>query len=403
MHRKLYTAHASLDNRLGACSYLDRASVLLEWDLPARSPAKGDRQCVHEMARFGLFRKAAASPKPFTEDSVFAALSPFRIEPRFVSRVWGTRDLHPWYDWPSENANGAQTEGSSEIIGDSIGEVWLTGDDCRVATGPHTGKSLADLFKAEPDALLGKGVPSTDSPLLIKVIFAREKLSVQVHPDDQLAQKYGQPRGKTECWYALAAEPGAEVAAGLRAGVTQDQVRSGIHDGTLENSLQVLPIAAGDMVLVDAGTVHAIWPGSVLLETQQNCDLTYRLYDYGRPRELHVEKGLEATRLVTRAGKVQPRVLRDRIILLDEAYFCVERIPFTTSRSSTTLSGPGESTPGLSYLFAAAGSGRLTSPSFSPIDLPPRGIIAVPASSPIFAVLDLGGLDLIRISPRWPR
>jgi mannose-6-phosphate isomerase len=273
---------------------------------------------------------------------------------------------------------------------------------CKVATGPHTGKSLAGLFAEEPEALLGKGVPSPDSPLLIKVIFAREKLSVQVHPDDRMAQKYGEPRGKTECWYVLAAEPGAEVAAGLKPGVTLDQVRAGIRDGTLEESLRALPVAAGEVVFMDAGTVHAIWPGSVLLETQQNCDLTYRMYDYGRPRELHIEKSLEATRLVTRAGKVAPRVLADRTVLIDEAYFCVERVPLIASRASTTLPGAEELTPGLSYLFAAAGSGRLTSPSFSEIDLPPRGIIAVPASSPIFAVLDLGGLDLIRISPRWP-
>lgn len=355
------------------------------------------------MARFGLFRKAEASPSLSTGDSVFAALSPFRIEPRFVARVWGSSELRPWYDWPVEDPKEKRPPGSSQPAGEPVGEVWLTGDDCLVATGPHTGKALASLFIEEPDALLGKHVPSTDSPLLIKVIFAREKLSVQVHPDDQLAQRYGQPRGKTECWYALAAEPGAQVAAGLKPGVTLDLVRSGIHDGTLENSLQVLPISAGDMVLVDAGTIHAIWPGSVLLETQQNCDLTYRMFDYGRPRELHVEKGLEATRLVTRAGKVPPKTLADRIVLIDEAYFCVERIPFTTSRASTALPGADEATPGLSYLFAAAGSGRLTSPSFSPIDLPPRGIIAVPASSPIFAVLDLGGLDLIRISPRWPK
>ena len=113
-----------------------------------------------------------------------------------------------------------------------------------------------------------------------------------------MAQKYGQPREKTECWYALAAEPGAEVAAGLRPGVTLEQVERGVADGTLEGSLEeVLPVAAGDLVYVDAGTVHAIWPGSVLLETQQNCDITYRLSDYGRPRELHVAKALEAIRL----------------------------------------------------------------------------------------------------------
>ncbi len=315
-------------------------------------------------------------------------MAPFRVDPMFVTRVWGYRDLRPWYERVADV--------------DPIGEVWLTGDDCLVATGSHAGKTLGDLFRDAPQALLGDDAPSSDSPLLIKVIFAREKLSVQVHPDDWLAQKYGQPRGKTECWYALAAEPEASVAAGLKPGVTLDQVRAGIHDGTLENSLQVLPISAGDMIFVDAGTVHAIWPGSILLETQQNSDITYRMYDYGRPRELHIEKSLEATHLTTRAGKVSPRTLADRTILLNEDYFCVERIPVAVSRGSATLPGANENAMGLSYLFAASGAARLTSPSFTEVDLPPRGIVAVPASSPIFAVQDMGGLDLIRISPRWP-
>jgi mannose-6-phosphate isomerase len=340
---------------------------------------------AEQMPRFGLFRKKL---KPVEEEAVFAALSPFRVEPRFVSRVWGFRDLRPWYD---------------RVAGqEPIGEVWLTGDDCLVATGPNTGKSLASIFREAPAAMLGTDSPVADSPLLIKVIFAREKLSVQVHPDDALAQEYGQARGKTECWYALAAEPGAQVAAGLKSGATLDQVRSGIQNGTLEDSLQILSIAPGDMVFVDAGTVHAIWPGSILLETQQNSDITYRMYDYGRPRELHIEKSIEATRLVTRAGKVPPQKKADRTVLVQSQYFCVERIPVEVSRSSATLRGEGESTRGLSYLFAAAGSARLASPGFEELELPARGVVAVPATSPIFAVQDLGGLDLIRISPRWP-
>ena len=338
------------------------------------------------MARFGFFKKTEPTVSTNGE-SVFVALSPFRVEPRFVHRVWGFTDLRPWY------------EGAPE--GEAIGEVWLTGDDCRIATGPHAGKTLGALFQSATEALLGKNAPAFDSPLLIKVIFAREKLSVQVHPDDWLAKKYGQPRGKTECWFALSAEPGAQVAAGLKPGVTADEVRAGIQDGTLEKSLQLLPVQKNDMVYVDAGTVHAIWPGSILLETQQNSDITYRMFDYGRPRELHIEKSLEAMRLVTRSGKVAPRLLGDRTILVDEDYFCVERIPVAVSRSSASLAGPDEKSPGLSYLFAAAGAGRLASPGFGDLDLPPRGIIVVPASSPVFAVQDLGGLDLIRISPRW--
>jgi mannose-6-phosphate isomerase len=163
----------------------------------------------------------------------------------------------------------------------------------------------------------------------------------------------------------------------------------------------MLPVQAGDMILVDAGTVHAIWPGSILLESQQNSDLTYRMYDYGRGRELHIEKSLEAARLRTKAGKVAPRVLKDRTVLVESQYFCVEKIPVDVSRSSVSLRQEEES-PGLAYLFAAEGSGRLASPSFASVDLPTRGIVAVPAASPVFAVEDMGNLDLIRISPRQP-
>jgi mannose-6-phosphate isomerase len=316
-----------------------------------------------------------------------AELAPFRIEPRFTERVWGFRDLRPWYDRVADS--------------EPIGEVWLTGDDCLVATGKHAGKRLAELFRENHAALLGAHAPSPDSPLLIKTIFAKEKLSVQVHPDDAMAQKYGEPRGKTECWYALAAEPGAKVAVGLNPGTTLAQVQDGIRAGTLEESLNVLPVEAGNMIFVDAGTVHAIWPGSILLETQQNCDLTYRMFDYGRGRELHIAKSLEATRLVTRAGKVAPRQLSDRTVLIDVGYFRIERIPVLGSRTSTSLRGASEDRR-LAYLFAAAGAGRLTGEGFEPVDLPACGTVAVPAASPEFVVEDLGRLDLIRITPNWP-
>ena len=323
-----------------------------------------------------------------TENSP-TSFAPFRIEPQFVGRVWGYQDLRPWYDHVA-------------AAGEPIGEVWLTGDECIVATGDQAGQKLGTLFAAEPAALLGPSAGAAGSPLLIKTIFAREKLSVQVHPDDAMARKYGELRGKTECWYALAAEPGAQVAAGLKPGVNLGQIKTEIQDGTLEQSLNMLPVAAGDMVFVDAGTVHAIWPGSILLETQQNSDLTYRMYDYGRPRQLHIDKSLEATRLVTRAGTVAPIQLADRTVLIDVAYFRVERLPVAGTRGSETLPSPGEPAQGLSYLFAAAGAGRLTGSGFTAVDLPTREIVAVPAASPAFVIEDLGGLDLIRIAPNWP-
>ena len=317
--------------------------------------------------------------------------APFLIEPRFVARVWGFRDLRPWYDRVAE--------------GGPIGEVWLTGNDCTVATGPHTGRRLGTLFGEAPASMLGAGAPSADSPLLIKTIFAREKLSVQVHPDDAMAHKYGEPCGKTECWLVLAAEPGAEVAVGMKPGTTLDRIREGIRAGTLEAELNMVSVAKGDMVFVDAGTVHAIWPGSILLETQQYSDVTYRMYDYGRPRELHIEKSLEATKLVTRAGKVAPKQLADQTVLLDAEYFRIERVPVDGSRTSESLRGAsGERS--LSYLFAAAGAGRISGEGFAPVDLPARGIVAVPAAAPEFSVDDAGDaegtLDLIRITPNWP-
>jgi len=245
---------------------------------------------------------------------------------------------------------------------------------------------------------------------LMKVIFAREKLSVQVHPDDRLAQKYGQPRGKTECWYVLAAEPGAAVAAGFKPGTTLDQVERGVADGSLEKFLEILPVASGDLVYMDAGTVHAIWPGSVLLETQQNSDITYRLFDYGRPRELHVAKALEAIRLQTAAGKTKPVELIDRTVLVDREYFCVEKIGVNGTRTGSSITAAGNSKPGgdsgLIYLFAANGSARisaLASEDFASVELVSRGVVAVPATSPAWQIEDCGGLELVLITPRFPK
>ena len=317
-------------------------------------------------------------------------IAPFRIDPKFDVRPWGSQDLRPWFDVQAD--------------GEPIGEAWLTGDMCRVATGEFAGKRLDEVFRLAHSSLLGPAAPVADSPLLIKVIMAKQKLSVQVHPDDAMAQKYGDPRGKTECWYVLGAEPGAEVALGLKPGVTLAQVEKGIADNTLEESLNMVPLELGDVIFVDAGTVHAIWPGSVLLETQQNCDLTYRMYDYGRPRELHIAKSLEAVKFETRAGKRAPIALADRTVLIDDEYFRVERIPVAGRRTGASLRGDSsaQKPAGLAYLFAAEGAGRISGTGFEAVGLPARAIAAVPAASPEFVVDDLGGLDLIRITPNWP-
>jgi mannose-6-phosphate isomerase len=228
-------------------------------------------------------------------------LAPFRLKPWFSERVWGKRDLRPWY---------ADT-GTTELVG----EAWLTGPQCVVETGELAGRTFASVA-----AELGG-----EFPLLVKLLFPNEKLSVQVHPDDVEAQKFGETRGKTECWYVLEAEPGAAVALGLKDGAGREQVAAAIADGTMESLMEWVPVSVGDMLFVDAGTVHAIGPGVVLLETQQTSDVTYRLYDYGRPRELHLEKGLAVMKGKTQAGKVKAQEIDGFTRLIEQKYFVVDR------------------------------------------------------------------------------
>ena len=198
-------------------------------------------------------------------------LYPLRLVPDFRERVWGTRDLGPIYSSPPSKQ--------------PIGEVWLTGDDCRVSNGPLAGRTLGDLCREFGRDLVGKAARHSDRfPLLIKFLFPEEKLSVQVHPDEEAARRAGLPCGKAECWYVLAAKQGAKIGLGLRPGITRASFEQAIRDGRADELLHWIEVHRGEMIYSPAGTVHAIGPGAVLVETQQNSDTTYRLYDYGRGR-----------------------------------------------------------------------------------------------------------------------
>lgn len=129
-------------------------------------------------------------------------------------------------------------------------------------------------------------------PLLVKYIFTSERLSIQVHPDDQQAQARGLAHGKSECWYVVDAEPGAMLALGFRDEVDRERLRAAVLDGSIVGLVDWRPARQGDIFSVPAGTVHAIGAGVSLIEVQQSSDVTYRLYDYGRPRELHLEDAL---------------------------------------------------------------------------------------------------------------
>jgi mannose-6-phosphate isomerase len=313
-------------------------------------------------------------------------LSPFRLAPFFRTRPWGFQDLAPWYNYKTD--------------GEPIGEVWLTGEMCTADTGPLAGLSLTEITKQHRSTLLGPKLAGQDFPLLVKLLFPKEKLSVQVHPDDALAQHYGEPRGKTECWYALDAKPGAKVALGLRPGATLDKVEASVEDHSLESLLDLVPVAKGDMIFVDAGTVHAVGPGVVILETQQTSDLTYRLYDYGSPRELHLEKSFAAMHLVTRAGKIPPRTVDGHSVLIDERYFRVERWPIRMS-TAPSLVAPIQT---VQMLFVVEGRIRISGISFEgktfePFFVERNQLAVIPASTARWTLSTEGPAEIVRILP----
>ncbi|MBB5328117.1 type I phosphomannose isomerase catalytic subunit [Tunturiibacter gelidoferens] len=274
-------------------------------------------------------------------------VAPFSLKPWFSERVWGKSDLRPWYD----------ETGTNELVG----EAWLTGPQCLVETGPFRGQTLASV---------GEKIGG-EFPLLVKILFPADKLSVQVHPDDAQAKAMGETRGKTECWYVLEADPGATVALGLKPGVGAKEVAASVESGTMETLLEHVPVSVGDMLFVDAGTVHAIGPGVVLLETQQTSDVTYRLYDYGRPRELHLEKGLQVIKPKTQAGKVAPRKMEGFTRLIEQRYFVVDRFELGATKEETvSLDGAG-------CLVGLTGRGVVRTPD-GELELIPGKAVVVP-------------------------
>ena len=306
-------------------------------------------------------------------------LYPLQIVPEFVERVWGTRDVGAIY----QHSVGAQP----------IGEVWLTGEQCRVANGPLKGRTIAELCAEYGDALIGEGNKTPNRfPLLMKVLFPREKLSVQVHPDDEAAQRVGEPCGKTECWYILSAEPGAQIGLGLKPGTSRAEVERSIHENRMEQLLNWIDVHPGEMFYVDAGTVHAIGPGAMIVETQQNSDTTYRLYDYGRPRELHIDKGLAAMKEETHAG----RVLHDGHTLIASPCFLVQR---TKLNNAATYNTRSEARAGIAHcIFALDGAARIEAAGQQAVSVARGDMVIVPAALGEYTVVPQWSFEMLTAS-----
>jgi mannose-6-phosphate isomerase len=270
-----------------------------------------------------------------------------------------------------------------------VGEAWLTGPESVVETGAFAGRTLAAVAAEAGEALLG-AAGGAEFPLLVKLLFPNDKLSVQVHPDDAQAQAMGQPRGKTECWYVLEAEPGAKIALGMKQGATVEGVRAAISAGTMEEWMEWVPVQVGDMVFVDAGTVHAIGPGVVLLETQQTSDTTFRMYDYGRPRELHVEPALRVMKLKTAAGKVQPKKMDGFVRLIEQKYFVVDR--YEVGEECEAVIPIAEA----GCLVGLKGLGAVESGGVEPVELLPGRAVVVPAEVGEVVVRSNAGAEFVR-------
>lgn len=215
---------------------------------------------------------------------------PIKFTPIYKERIWGGNNLGKIF--------------ARELPGDHIGESWELSSHSNgtsvVANGFLTGKTLQEIMVDYKERLMGqKFINENDFPLLIKIIDANDKLSIQVHPEDEYAYRVAGEAGKTEAWYVLNAKENAQIVYGLRKDSTKEDFIKAVESNTIGDMVKIVPVKAGDMVFVPAGMVHALFAGVMVYEVQQNSDTTYRVYDYdrvgddGKKRELHVKKAIE--------------------------------------------------------------------------------------------------------------
>jgi len=223
-----------------------------------------------------------------------------KLKPRLVPRVWGGTRLARRFGYAGP---------------EPVGEAWMVYDENEIQDGPFAGQPLKAALCGLGPAFLGEKALKKyglELPLLVKLLDTAEWLSVQVHPDDAYAhsvEAHTGFHGKNEAWVILDAEPGARIVYGVKRPVSRDELKAAAEDGSILELLNFVPVVPGDVIFVPAGTIHALGPGIFLYEVQQRSDLTYRLFDYGRGRKLHLEKALEVARLEptpVRKARVKP-------------------------------------------------------------------------------------------------
>ena len=253
-------------------------------------------------------------------------MTPFQLEPVYKPYLWGGTKLITRY--------GKRTD--LPVLAESWELSAHPSGDCIVSTGTFSGTPFSQVVLEHPEII---GIGHTGGfPILIKLIDAKQNLSVQVHPDDAYARRSGQRYGKTEMWVVLEAEPGTFLYCGFKRRISLAEFERCIRDGSLTEVLRQIPARSGDVVFIPAGTIHAIGAGMVIAEIQQNSDATYRVYDFGRldangnPRELHIKSALDVTLLEPASCAAPgvrtlcrtPEVSMER--LAECPYFTVDRI-----------------------------------------------------------------------------
>lgn len=268
---------------------------------------------------------------------------PIQLLPIFRERVWGRENLAPFF---------------TLLRKERIGEVWFTFEENFTSLD----QTLSTLIKDHPE-ILGSGADPKHPgicPLLVKLLFTNSRLSVQVHPDDEYAQTHHDSLGKTEAWYILESQPPGEIAVGFRDNLSPERLREAAQSGEIEQLLDWRTVESGDVIYTPAGTVHAIGGGLTICEIQEHSDITYRLYDFGRGRELHLDHAINVARRGPHNYSVAPVALADwRDHLLNCPYFRIEKLkPKATLRINGAL-------PYYLLLFCIKGSGTISAKKFA--------------------------------------
>ena len=311
---------------------------------------------------------------------------PFRLAPEYRDYVWGGDKLRPGFS--------------------PTAEVWAVYENDRVASGPETGLTLAALAAEQSSQLLGAYVlrhTGRRFPLLIKLLDCAQWLSLQVHPNDEQAAALEGPGfyGKTEAWHVLGAEPGAELIAGMQPGVSSAALAAAISDGSILSLSQYLPVQSGDTLFMRPGTIHALGPGLLIYEVQQSSDLTYRVYDWGRPqtekRKLHIEKSLAVADPLASSPATPLPDLADgeRRVLARCPYFTLEILAAQTR--PVALDTAGQSFHAITVIEGQAQI-RLPKGQAEPLILGRFETALVPAACDAYQLEPLGSFKALKAS-----